>query len=232
MFAIYLPGLSGYDPQHLTRAGLGDLLDDVAPSFGEFSQGPDGARGLCATWDKRPLTGPDQVDWTRLRGGKFWLGKLKGEQPKPEWFARERQHLGKDVVLADGHKWHVPIARQLPRVIGLDDEGKLTGKIVPRYESFWEKAWATTAWWRPNDAGETTVSWQAGFEFACLALSINYRVNPDVCGWLGLISSDLLFPIADAVTEISDAFELQKKTDSYPSNTDSAGPPTNAGAGA
>src|SRR5690348_2879113 len=89
MFAVYFPQKTGYTDQHFRDAGLADLLDDVPPTFGDFLMaGPDGGRGVFGTWSKDQVTGPDQFEWTKCRGGKFWLGKLAGEKPTPEWFLR------------------------------------------------------------------------------------------------------------------------------------------------
>jgi hypothetical protein len=232
MFAIYFPGKTGYTDQHLKDAGLGDLLDDVAPSFTDFLPGPDGGPGIAATWFKeRPITVGD-FEWSKCQrsevGGQkseFWFGRLLGEKPRPEWFARARQQLGSDVAMADGQKWHIPIARQLPQLLQLDGQGEWRPTIAASYKQFWDEAWDALNWLVPGDDGKCRVDFRVGAEFVAHALSINYRVNRDVASWLGLIRSDLFFEMARAVTEFDQLLEAQKKTAA------NAGVRTSAGAG-
>jgi hypothetical protein len=233
MFAIFFPGKTGYTEQHLKDAELGDLLDDVKPAFGDLIPGPDGGPGVYATWSQELLTGREQLEWTKCQrsevGGQrseFWLGRLAGEKPQPEWFARARQQLGEDVVMADGQKWHIPIARQLPQILQLDDGGQWRGTVAPSYKSFYDTTWSTLDWFKSVN-GICRVSYSAGADFVALALSINYRVNRDVASWLGLIRSDLFLPVAKVVTEFEELMAaLEKKTGAA---VGAGGPATSAG---
>lgn len=220
MFAVYFPGATGYSQTHFHAAGLADLLDDVAPSFSDVMPGPDGGKGVAASWIGRPILA-GEFEWTSVRRGAFWLGKGAGLKLSPDHFARQRRQLGADVTLADGQQWHFPIARQLPCVLGLDDAGNLTSEIVPLYRKFWDEAWQTTEWFLPDDSGVCHVDFKACFEFVCLALSINYRVNRDVASWLKLVRSDVCWPVAEVVTDGLWSSGAQKKTpaDAVPSTS-------------
>lgn len=230
MFAIYFPGKTGASLKHFHDVGLGDLLDgdaDRAPSFVDFLPGPDGKPGVAATWMQRAII-QGEFDWTPCRKDLFWLGKVAGEIPKPEWFARGEggapPHLGQDVKMGDGQEWHIPTARQLPHLLGLDDEGNLTRKLLPHYKRFWEAAEKTVAWFELGDGNLMHIgSPREIFDFVSLALSINYRVNADVASWLGLVRDDIGWTVAGVVTEWRGLLEAQKKTRS-------AGQLTSAGA--
>jgi len=224
MFAIYFPQKTGCNVQHFHDAGLADLLDDVVPAFTDFQPGPDGLQGIAASWAGRPIT-CGEFEWTKCRGGKFWLGKLANEKPKPEWFARADVQLGADVTFADGQEWHVPIARQLPQLLGLDDAGNLTKKLLPQYQRFWDEAFKTLKWFESNESRVMHYDQREMFDFVSLALSINYRLNPDVASWLGLIRNDVGWSVAGVVTEWEGLERAQKKTES-------AGSPTSAGGAA
>ena len=215
MFCVYFPGKTGYSDQHFRDAGLGDLLDETVPTFGDFLPGPDGAPGVFGTWSKEQVTGPQQFEWKGFgvqgSGFRYYLGKAAGE-PKPEWFARANQQVGRDVTMADGQRWHIPTARQLPALLGLDDQDRLTSTVLPQYRAFFEAAYEAVKWFQPDDQGRVKVSYRAGFDFVCLALSINYRINPRIASWLGLVHTDSFFEVADVAAGVTDFFEAQKKT--------------------
>lgn len=230
MFAIYFPGKTGATVDHFREAGLQELLDDVSPSFTDLSPGPDGAPGLAATWSPGPIVSP-ALEWTPRRGGKFWFGKTSGEKLAPADLARRERQLGADVTLADGQAWHIPIARQLPQLLGLDDDGRLKPQILPLYQDFWELAWQATDWFRADDHGMCWVDFRACFDFVVRALSINYRVNGDVATWLALVRSDSCWPVAEAVTDGLWGL-AQKKTPNVADTAANGEPPTSAGAAA
>lgn len=213
---IYLPGRQGASPSLLAAAGLGELLDGgAAPSFLSLDapRGPDGAGGVVAYWGAGL---PDVAEYVFAPGkgaarDKFWLGKPKEGRLAPEALARDKRQLGADVRLADGQIWHVPVARQLPQLLGLDDDGRWTGIVVEQYRTFYEDAWRALDWLAPDEQGVVRVDPQLAADFASRALSINYRVNRDVAAFLGLLTSDAIFDVAWAVVEYS-ALAAQKKT--------------------
>lgn len=221
MFSIYFPGAAGYSDDHLRGAGLGDLLDDVAPSWHDFLPGPDGGAGVACAWATRPILS-GEFEWQKQPAG-YWLGKAAGETPRPAWFARARQQLGADVVLADGHAWQIPIARQLPEILRLDAGGQWRGAVAPAYKAFYDLAWKALDWFVADASGTMWVSYQDGADFIAQALAVNYRITRELASWLGLIRSDLFWPVARVVTEFDELLAgAQKKIAA-------AGPLTSAG---
>lgn len=208
MFAIYFPGKTGATVEHFRAADLHDLLDDDSPSFADLAPGPDGGHGMAATWSPGPII-PAAIDWTK--SGGVWLGKTAEQKLAPADFQRRQLHYGADVRMADGHEWHIPIARQLPHLLALDDAGRWVGRVDARYQRFWDAAWAALDWFAPDSSGTCAVDFQAGAEFVALALSINYRVNARVSSWLGLIRSDLFWPVARAATDFDSLIAAQQK---------------------
>ncbi|HWB13348.1 MAG TPA: hypothetical protein VG826_29250 [Pirellulales bacterium] len=217
-FAIYFPHKTGANLQHFHEAALSDLLDDVSPEWMHFERGPDNLPGVAAHWLKRPILHED-FDWTRIGPSgapRFFLGL--GDGWSPASFARAHQQLGKDLTFADGHAWHVPLARQLPSVLQLDEGGRWQGKIAPAYQSFWDQSWEALRWFSPDAEGMCSIDYQAGADFVSLALSVNYRVNRDIVSRLGLIRSDLLFRVVEVVTQYKELLgagvgDGEKKTD-------------------
>lgn len=238
MLAIFFPGAIGPNPQHFAAAEIGDLISDEAAAMFDLHQGPSGGPGQLAYWGRAiPPAEREAFEWQaeRRRPGdgpqndlpRYYVGKLKGEKIAPESLARKQRHPGRDVLLADGQAWHVPAARQLPQILGLDENGHWTGVIDRQYADFWERSWAAADWFFPADGGKPRIDYDAGADFCSRALAINYRVNAQILSFLGLLRSDLIFPIAKAVTELDVllAAREQKKTEEAP-------PTLAAGAGA
>jgi hypothetical protein len=235
---IYLPGRPSAQAADLAAVGLGDLLDAAAVSAFTVDRGPDGGGGSVAYWGDEM---PSLDDYTfepakgRKEGAPCWLGKPKEGKLGPADLARKKQQLGADVLLADGQAWCVPIARQLPLLLGLDDSGAWTGVVAPQYRAFYEAAWSALEWLAPGADNLRRVDAQAGADFAASALSINYRVNRDVIALLGLLTTELIFEIAEAAVEFAAIVDAQqKKTAEASSAEDSspaepASPPSDAG---
>ena len=234
MFAVYLPGRTGANPKHLADVGLGELLapGDDAPMFTDLSQGPDGAHGMAVHWDAAL---PPAIDWQPAARRKepraevlFWFGRTPDVALGPAHFARKRQLRGTPVTLADGNAWLVPIARQVPQTLGMRADGAWEGETLPQYVPFFDACWK---FWETMTAPEDTViSWVDACAFIAMALSINYRVNADVIGWLRLVRTDRLFDVHMAAIEselLSEALQ-QKKSD--PPGSAGGSPSTAAGA--
>ena len=224
---IYLPGRRGADPRMLREVGLGSLLadGDSGPSFADvLENGPDGGAGVLLFWDN-PLT-PDRTPrltvadntWQpakrsgTLPGGRFWLGQETGGIVRPCDLERRTMQPGGDVILEDGQAWHVPVARQLPRVLGLDDLGNVSGRVRDEYKAFFDAAWASIERFQLGEGG-LQIPYDDGFDFCALALSINYRVNRDVADFLGIIGTAALFEIPKVVCELEELVNhFQKKS--------------------
>ena len=142
---------------------------------------------------------------------RLFFGRPKGKPITPESLARKKLRPGATVRLADGQEWQIPIARQLPRVLGLS-----ASRPTDTYKPFWELALkAVQEWLHVGDAGPywSTKDDQL-FAFACAALAINYRLAPPLVDWLGLVDTDNAFEILAVVTEgqcLARMLELEKK---------------------
>lgn len=223
-YLVYFPGKCGTTEEHLRAAGLGGLVGEPGCQFTDAA-GPDGGRGVIATWvdPRRPHLSPEPVyrseeqDWAASKGpdgepdGRCWFGRLKGLPVEPESLRRKARHAGEDVILEDEQAWHVPIARQLPHVLGI---GK--PRISERYRPFFEATEQAVERWMlvKDDAVQWRMSWSEGFAFAAAALAINYRINADVLDFLGLVTNEHLVSIVETAAEglaIERALALIKK---------------------
>ena len=213
MFAIYLPGKTGANPEHLAGVGLGDLLapDDHAPSYTSLHPGPDGGAGVAVHWGGSMARSAD-FEWTKNPRGNFWFGR--SGQLGPADFARRRQLDGRAVIMGDAQEWTIATARQLPQFLSFTSTGKVSANLVPQFKRYYEACWA---FWNlvstPDADQRVTIKWADAAVFIGLALSINYRVNVDVAAWLELMRTDRLFEVPEAACELDlITAALQKKT--------------------
>lgn len=224
---VFVPGSPARQPETLDRLGLGTLRDEgVDVGFQDTLAGPDGMRGVLATFSggaNRPF-GKDTL-WHACRPqgslakGRAFIGIHPNDPPGPDDLARTKQQKGEMLRLEDGSDWLIPIARQLPCVLGLDDDGAVSKCVVARYRKFWEDAYRSVEWFTVNEADETTINTTEGYTFACDALAVNYRICPDLVALLGLLTTVHQFAIPKIVAEYDafQAFLTQKKTAVTPS---------------
>jgi len=102
---------------------------------------------------------PDAQQWRRMPGRPadapaVFVGIYRDSPPTPANLRRREMLTGHDVKLADGHDWHVPVARglsdtggtmrqyiALPCTFGIDDAGDWTANTVEaRFAPLWEAA--------------------------------------------------------------------------------------------
>lgn len=226
---IYIPAITGADPQHLVRVGLGSLLDPGVSLEGAdvLAHGPDGGRGMVFRWcdsdhpERSPALGVfKHQEWAPckptdgMEAGRFWMGKEVHNPPKPDDLLRGTNYGGLPVKLA-GHLWMVPVARQLKHSWGLDEFGIPCRRINRRYQAFYDKAMANFETFKGFKDGNS-ITIVGGWPFAIEALSLNYRVDHNLVDWLELFDSDedLMWTVG-ATFEFSHylAIESQKKTE-------------------
>jgi hypothetical protein len=223
-YLIYIPNVSGADPTHLDRVGLRSLHSDAAPMMADLPAGPDGGQGVLVYWDNpsdpdsvpAATVNPAQQEWLPapefdgLPAGRYWLGVDKARRPRPSDLRRKKLRDGKEIELADGNKWMIPVARQLPHVLGIG-----VRRIRDDYKAFYERALAALQWL--NYSGESLVwrcSEQAMYTLTCAALSVNYRLTEDMCSLLGLVDTENAVLAVEAVCDgstIERMLELAKK---------------------
>jgi hypothetical protein len=208
-FVLFIPKVTGANPQHVARVGLGELLADGAPEFADCT-GPENARGVVCGWrtgnaDSDPALSPVGLTWTPakadkrrgLKAKRFWIGVDPSRPLRPEDIERKTQYDGYAVKLADGNLWHIPAAVNLPHKAGLNDDGEFCRVIANRWRPFYEASQRhaaiilaacgellTTA--KPKGKF-IPVTIAESFAFCCDALAINYRLTPELVDAFGLL---------------------------------------------
>ena len=200
-FLLYFPNAITNDLTLFERCGIGSLLGDAGPSWTEcHGNGPDGGSGKFAWWGDGLNPGLPR-DWKPYGEGdkRFYIGIDPNDKPKPEELARTKQHEGSVVRLNDGNDWLIPIAKQLPRILGI---GK--PQVKAAYKPFFDAAFKALSEWIVLENGEF-VGWKLdldeGFQFAVKALAQNYRICAEVADVLELISTDEILEVVRAATE-------------------------------
>ncbi len=186
--------------------------------------GPDGHRGTLLYWHDGSVDSfgyfPDSQEWDKCAKGKtyeqgaFWIGYTIGRPVEPHDLLKREYHDGTAVTLNDGNEWLIPSAGMLPKVWGIDQEtGTPCAKYDERFREFCEESekYAESICSMSED-GSATVSadwWQ----YCLTALSINYRIIPDVASKLGLFTTCNLFDVAMATCDRDFIVEIleQKK---------------------
>jgi len=178
--------------------------------------------------------------------GQFWLGTNKYLPPLPlDLLRRGEQELdGYEVQLGDGQAWRIVPASAVFREYRA--EGKeLKWKPEERNEQYTRNASiiAREIFAKldlldcPNVAKADIASYSdqpvtfilsGSFDHCCLALSVKYRLTPEICDMLNLVNrKEIQAEIVKASIDLPDIFETreQKKTnDSSTKNTTSESP--------
>jgi len=235
---VYIP--AGNHPADLRAVlrsvGLEALHDDgLSLEKSEvLANGPDGGAGFVIGWGavgRLTAYRPDRQEWHRcapcgeLPGGRAWIGWDTSERPTPAILARSKQLPGEGVLLADGHEWLIPIATQLPRIMGLDPEtGRVSSVVAPQYKPFLEDAWQTLASFVDRQ-GKIYVEYEPGFAAAVRVLSMNYRITRDLASVLGIISDSHLWTIPATCCEAEAMADLAQKKSLSASDCIASGEP-------
>ena len=235
-YLLYLPDTKGADPAQLDRAGLAELRADRSPEFAEYLGGPLGGHGNLAFWSVQgcsPALDTALYDWTKAPGGRFSLGILRGHRVNPADIEREPQRSGYWIACGDGQRWKTPAAHHLPHRYGLNDSGEFARVVSAQFKDYWEKSTQFAVQYfqaigqvellrerNPNlPIDEPLVTLKFSLEetwaFCCRALSINYRLTPELVSMLGLIDDDSLKNIVRAAIDLIHLTECksEKKKD-------------------
>lgn len=213
-YQVYIPNVTGADPQHLVRAGL-DILDPhSAPTAVDAIPGPDGGRGVIFYWphaidDYNPQPGyhPETQEWVqgsgiRVQGSGFWLGRScatgsASAAVEPESLLRRRSLAGTMLELADGQPWLIPAAPMLPQRLGIDASGRVGRQVQPRYQRYWdqvvhyyEQFLAIGEMFEQGQQFSDSI--EQVWAFAVETLALNYRVDAHVVSWLGLFDEQTI----------------------------------------
>jgi hypothetical protein len=221
---IFIPGKFGPNLDHLSEVGLADLLrdGDRGPNASDLVHGgPGGAPGVLFSWDVAQYK-PDAQTWQPckpdpargLAAGRFWFGSAKDSTPGPDDFLRDApaRLRGFPVELADGREWLVPNGMMLPCRFALDESGQPAKVPTRPVEKIHERTlWAFQAaasWIR----GEAEIPWPEALDYAAFMLSLNYRVNLEICLTLELFDEKNLGLLLARSTDLDTLLAIQKKT--------------------
>lgn len=232
-FQIYIPSSSlpspgsvQSPPETLALVGLADLAANASVQSvvsGPKVDGVDLGPGQVFTWDLRSSTYfGENADWVPavpsgdLPEKRYWVGIHRNSRPTPAELQKPNLFHGPRVTLGDGNLWTVPAGGRLPHVYKLNGSGKYQSQIREEFRAFFEKTWEWYKKLLEIDPEQETVSVTADWCQYCVeALSMNYRLVPELVSYLELIGSENLWSIAIGtvegleIREVSD--DLQKK---------------------
>ena len=154
-------------------------------------------------------------DWKQVNG----VGYLLVEEKDPEFYAREKQLVGKPVEIK-GKQWNIPEAvtfaeigdkvvydYMVSRYLDVDDDGSITyGDVEEKYEPLLEIA---MKWHSLED--ETFGTDEEFFRAAATAISFNYKLGLVECTMLKLLTIETATQIIPVVAASELYQELQKK---------------------
>jgi hypothetical protein len=222
---IFIPDVRGEADvvQLLTGVGLEELLreGDAKPQTLDVpANGPHGGPGLILHWD-RPRDQPQRATWKaaapdsarKLPAKRFWISFDPNESP--ETLKRDAMLQGIRLTLCDGCEWLVPNVTSLPFRFSIDDEGHAcqtpTAKAVKVQERM---LWAFNAL-HALITEKTPIPIEEAIAYAAEMLSLNYRVNREICLELGLFDRDKVLEVLKFSTDlprlIAIAIDVKKK---------------------
>lgn len=231
-FIYFIPGGRGASAEALEAVGLNEMLGDLSLSSGQIDKGPNGAGGVLIRidGDRAPrlrYAGEGQV-WRECAGGKFWLGYDREHPPTPEDLVRPDLIDGHSVLLEDGNKWLIPVARVFatggPPMfrMNVDNDGNwVVGDTIARLkavevdaEAVWQELLTSLdAGKGDEDAVKVLLTTEA--DMCVRALAVNYHLGRYEIGALGLLSprvtSEITLALIDWPTIVADS-AAQKKT--------------------
>ena len=223
----------------LAARGLSDVFADVKDladlALNELSlaSGPGGSPGVLVSilpvasrepprrmkFDPKDQT----IRWSKrfnpAGDGECFLGLDTLALPTPADLERYQVLRGYDVELADGQRWHVPTVRYhgggtcLPRSMGWDERGQFRTAIKPGYEKAWDDSGRIFSFLFEKES--ETIYEPEACELCTSALALNYRLDRPEISALGLLSSNNVRDVFDAIVDwpkIKLFIEEQKKS--------------------
>lgn len=195
-FQIFIPGVSGSNPEHLVQVGLETLT--TRAQFLDVAIGPEKKPGMLVGWigGRTRTIGfhPDRQTWTPaiahtgLPQGRYWFGVWNDSPPSPEDLQREYPYPGASVKLGDGRNWLLPRAHELPCDMVRADDGSWRFEVQRRFYAFWLESLEWHKRLMAAGAGGSVRLIEVA-EFVERALQVNYRLTPEVVNQLRLFTS-------------------------------------------
>lgn len=188
--------------------------------------GPGGKPGMLGFWLDHQRAGqpqftPDRQQWTAVPVGEgqlvWYVGTRCDEPLTPRDILRLKPHPRSLAVrLEDGQEWAVPVARWLPHVWGQDALGKMTRTPAHAYSEFCAEAEkvfqqllgfaserSTPGGVETGEQGSGDLQIECQWSFVCQALSLNYRLAPEIISALGLVGDASGPQVVCATVELS-----------------------------
>lgn len=223
-FMLFCPGArDGDGPKLVERFELEPLERDGALSW-LASKGPGDVEGLLGGWlaiDPQLASvvyQPARQTWQKCPGRELWIGTENARPVKPQDLERSVCRGGREVLLADGNRWLIPVARWLPHDLGIDEFRQPTRVPKREYADFCRQAELVLESLLANSDPETgRIKCEVDWDFVCATLAMNYLVTPDVVNALRLFDDrsgiEAMATVCDfqAIAEV--VIERQKKTE-------------------
>jgi len=216
---IFLP-----EGSSLEKVGLSDHVDGNMGT--RIVAGPTGEPGLLICW-QGTIDGysvgfrPDSQTWLPavpkgdLPAGRYWVGIERNAPPTPAQLQRQAGVDGYRVRLGDGHEWIIPAARYCPQDVRLAPDGGIKLQVQDKYREFWDGSLRWVELLLSIEEGQTAL--QIGpqeWSYLTLALSINYRITPELASELRLFSTANVLHVVQATIDgqLAALVEQQKKS--------------------
>ena len=105
------------------------------------------------------------------------------------------QFRGHRFKMQNGEHWLIPVPQQLPAEVILGDDGHWKTEPCRQFQAFNNAAqkWFEFLAAIPPD-GELDIDFDDAVSFVTMALSINYRLTPEIVSALRLFRADMITP--------------------------------------
>ena len=211
----------------LDSYGLSHIGDSTELISGQvLANGPDGQAGHIVghrenwkttevkqtpqiRWQKCPIIPPSETEPKYKQG---YVGYLPDKPlPKPDDLLRAEQVPSHPTTMHDGSVWLLPIARDLPRVFGVDAEtGALTTKQVqPKHSRIWELQQD----WLEFHSAEPEGAYGRYDELVAVCFGANYRVGLVELSLLGCLGDGFVDKVIYTLLDIPGEDILKKSAD-------------------
>lgn len=208
-FQLYIPDELIGEPQLLERVGLSDFVQGAEFLTTGEGPGPILARpGQIVAWRKpgKAAIGyqPAVQTWfpavarDGLEAGRYWIGLWNEHTLTPADIARPYPKPGRTVTLGDGQEWLLPIAKELPADLILQDDGSWRYEVQRQFHAFYLGYLRWLAIFGQAQDGDTFEFADAA-EFVLQALRINYRLLPEIASRLRLFTTENVSPALFAI---------------------------------
>jgi len=196
-YQLFIPDTTSPDPAILDAVGLADLRQgaELLPT----AEGPGGRKGLIVAWRKpgKAQIGyqPAKQTWFAnatqgdVETGAYWIGLWNDSPLLPATIRRDYPKPGNTVTLGDNQEWTIPIAKELPADIILQDDGSFRFDVQRQYHAFYLEYLTWLEKFAQCREGDQFDFGQAA-HFVLAGLRINYRLLPEVASRLKLLNTE------------------------------------------